>query len=242
MAVTKGITISGTDALLHFPAWGANNGSGLRPIICQHGHGGDYLQIEQGRAFAGHPEYWADRGYVVGCISTGDQWASAAAMTALTNLANYLNNTVGAAGKIGMAGWSMGGLHVMRWYLENPTRVAVGWVVSPALDLDADEANASWTAEIDAIYGGTHSSYLTQGSPRSPRNNVASFRGGPKWQIVHATDDTIIPYSNSTGFISAVNDPAVTMRSPDITGNHQGGLINISPRESWEWIRTNWAA
>lgn len=244
MAVTTSVTISGAKVALTFPIWHASNGVGLRGVIACHGHAGDYTQIAQGRAWAGHPEYWADYGgCVVGMVSTGDTWAQAAgAMTPITNLANYMRDTLGIVGRVGAAGWSMGGLDILRWTLENMARVAVGWVVSPAQDLDSDEANAAWTTEIDNLYGGSHATYLAQGSPRSPLNNAAAFRGGPKFQIVHATDDPTIPYAQSTALVAAVGDGTITMRQPDIVGGHQAGLTGISPSESLAWLRNNWAA
>lgn len=242
MAVTKLATVSGAKALLHFPSWHAADGVGLRGIVAQHGHTGDFTSVRQGGAFAGHPEYWADQGYVVGAISTGDTWAqSAGAMDPISNLVAYMRS-IGVSGKLGLTGWSMGGLHALRWTLENMAQVAVGWVVSPAQDLDWDEAHAPWTAEIDALYGGSNATYLAQGSPRSPLNNAAAFRGGPKFQIAHATDDSTIPYSSSVALVNAVGDGTISMRQPDILGDHQGGLINVPPRESWEWLRSNWAA
>lgn len=237
-----GITNNG--CLMHVPTW---TPAVKRAILCFHGHGGNEYQIQQGLSWAGHPEYWADKGYVVIGIATGDHWDDLTAMQAGTDAYNYLvtKGYIAAGDKIGVAGWSMGGGHAFRWLLDNPTKVACGVTFSPDTDLDWSEQNAPWTAEIDALYGGNHSTYLTQGSPRSPRNNVAAYRGGAKMLVIHPTDDGTLPYTmnaGGTGFVALVNDPAVTLRQPDLVGGHQGGLLNVTPRETWEWLRTQWAA
>jgi len=240
MAETRRATVAGVDVVYSTPSW-KGLGAGLRGVIFQHGHGANAYQNAQGQAFAGHPEFWADRGHVVACISTPDTFDTAASMTTLTALHDWMVNTVGIAGpKIAVAGWSGGGGNVLRWLVENPTMVACGVLFNALYDLDYAEANL-FTAEIDGLYGGTHATYLTQGAPRSPLATASSFRGGPKLLVAHSSDDPTIPYSQATGFVSAVNDPAVTLRAP-VTGGHQGALLNIPPRESWEFLRTNWAA
>lgn len=229
--------------IVHRPIWGVPDTK--RAILCFHGHGGSDLQMQQGLAWNGHPEYWADKGHTVIGISTGDHWDDTVAMSAGLDAYNYLvaNGYISAGDKIGLAGWSMGGGHAFRWLLDNPDKVACGVTFSPDTDLDWSEQQAAWSAEIDALYGGSHDTYLAQGSPRSPRNNAAAYRGGAQMLIIHPTDDTVLPYTmnaGDTGFVSLVNDPSVVLRQPDILGGHQGGLINISPRETWEWLRTHW--
>ena len=242
MAVTTRVTVSGTPIMLHLPSWHAKDAAGLRAVIAVHGHGGHEYQIQQGgqSPFAGHPEYLADHGYAVACGYTGDQWLNPASMTVLTTVYNYLVTTLGANGpKVGLFGWSMGGGNALRWAAENPTKVAAGYLCSPLTDLDWAHAQAAWTAEIDTAYS---NNYTVNGSPRSPVTNAATYRGGARFLIGHATNDATVPYTQTTAFITAVNDSAVTLRQPDILGDHQGGLTQVPPRETWEWLRTQWAA
>lgn len=240
MAVTQFVTVSGQGAVVHLPSWQSKDATGLIPLVCFHGHDGTEHQLDAGGPWAPHPTFWADGGFAVGMVATGNSWLDSAGMTLGAAMLAYLTGTLGARTDVKPrgAGWSMGGGNLLRFILENLTTVGKAVVFSPVSDLDAAEQVAGWTAEIDALYGGSHAAYLTQGSPRSPLNNAASFRGGPKVLIVHPTDDSVIPYATSTAFVAAVNDSAVTLRQPDITGDHQGGLLNVPARETWEWLRT----
>lgn len=241
MATTRLLTVSGTAALLHTPSW-KPSGAGLRGCLVAHGHTGNEQQAKQGFYFAGHCEQLADKGYAVLAVATGDTWAASAAMTAFTNGYNYLHDTIGTSGtKVAGMASSMGGENLLAWTMDNFAKVNALVLFNPVTDGDWAEQQAAWTAEIDALYGGSHSTYLTQGSPRSPRNNVASFRNGPYIKIVHPTDDTMVPSSQSVDFVNAVNDARVTMRTPDVTGGHTGGQVAVLPRESWEFIRTHWS-
>lgn len=241
MAVTKQVVISGMQVMAHFPSWHAADGVGLRGIIACHGHGGQDVQIEQGGPFCGHPEFLADQGYVVACISTTNLWLSPTAMADITALYDWLISLGIQGSKVGLLCWSMGGGHGLRWLIENPTKVAVGFMCSPLTDLDwAYSANAGWATEMDAAYG-TYAS--ANGSARSPIKSAAALRGGAKILISHATNDATLPYSQTQAFIAAVNDSAIQERQPVVTtGDHQGGLTQVKPRESWEWIRTQWSA
>lgn len=238
--------VTNANALIHLPRTQSFDATGLRAIMCFHGHGGSSVQIQQGESWALHPTYWADIGYCVAAVDTGDAWDDVAAMNAATDLYNYLINTLHVAGpKVALAGWSMGGGHAFRWLLDNPTKVSVGVTFSPDTDLDWSEQQSAWSAEIDALYGGSHANYLTQGSPRSPRNNLAAYRGGPKMLVIHPTDDATLPYTMNagpTGFVALVNDPAVVLRQPDITGGHQGGLLNVPPAETMSFLHNHWAS
>jgi dienelactone hydrolase len=241
MAVTKQITLTGgLAAMVHFPSWRSKDANGLRAVIACHGHGGSDVQESQGGPFVGHPEYWADRGYVVGMVSTGDTWLNSVAMSDITTLYDYLMTLGPVSTKVGLLAWSMGGGHALRWLIENPTKVAAGYLCSPLTDLNwAHAANTTYATEIDAAYGGN---FAANGAPRAPINNPASFRGGPKLLIAHAQNDSTLPRSQTDTFVSAVNDQSVTMRQPDVlVGDHQGGLTQVPPRETWEWIRTKWA-
>src|ERR1700741_3504836 len=242
MAATKFLTIGGNPALLHTPS-DRPNAVGLRGILVPHGHGGDYLQARQGNYYAGHCEQLADKGYAVLGVSTGDTWAAAVAMAVLTAGKDYLLDVFGCAdGIVGGLGSSMAGLHLLRWRAENPTFSGPQVLFNPVSDMVWAEQQAAWIAEMQALYGGSHSTFLTQGAPRSPMATPALFRTGPSTLIVHPTDDATVPSSQTDDFVAAVADSRVTKRSPDVTGGHTGGQIAVLPRESWEFIRTHWPA
>jgi len=239
MARTYQTVVNGANVMVHLPSWHSKDGAGLRGIIACHGHGGSSVQIAQGEAFAGHPEFIADQGYLVACISTTDLWLNPTAMGRITDLYNFMLAQGIDGPKVGLLAWSMGGGHALRWLIENPTKIAAGFLCSPLTDLQwAYDTNVTWAAELDAAYNTFASA---NAAARSPINNVATFRGGPKILIAHATNDATLPYTQTTTFVNTVNDPSIILRQPDILGNHQGGLTQIKPSESWEFIRTNWS-
>lgn len=241
MARTFQTTVSGVPVMVHLPSWHSADASGLRPILVGHGHGGHEYQMAQGDAmsFAGHPEYLADQGYAVGCAYTGDTWLNSTAMSAITALYGYLVTTLGASAKAGLLGWSMGAGMLLRWAVENPTLVAAGYFFAGLTDMDSRRAaNSGWATEMDAAYS---NNYAGLGSPRSPLNTAASFRGLAPMRFAHPTDDATVPITETQAFITAVNDPDVTMRQGSITGGHQAAQVNVPPREVWEFLRTSWA-
>lgn len=244
MAVTiYPLTVSSTDVMMSTPRWQSNGIAGLRKAIFCFGHGGDSRQIMQSSGFGGglmgyHATYLADKGYAVAAIDYGgSSFLNPEAMGLLVALDDYLNS-IGGVGKTALFAHSMGGGNALRFAQENPTRISCIYLNSPLTDLDYFHNISTYTAEIDAAY---NNKYTTDGSPRSPIKNAAAFQNFVPMRIVHPTDDATVPYSQSQAFITAVNDPQVAMRQPDITGGHNGGLLNIDPRESWEWIRTHWA-
>lgn len=246
-------SVSGYNTLLHLPRGfkdTANGASGLRGVIIIHGHGGTCLQMAQGSAFADHPRKLADEGFaVIGIDVGGTSWFGPAAMTAVTTAYNELITTLGCTGtKVGLMGWSMGGGTVLNWLKQNPALVACCWAWSPALDLDwlsmksgytppystdGDTASASWGTEIAAV----HPSGYTNSNPMT---NTTSFKGVCPIMVSHATDDATLPYHSSVYWIGQVNDPQVTLRTPDVTGGHQGAILNVPASETATFFHEKW--
>lgn len=246
-------SISGYNSLLLLPRGfkdTANGASGLRGVIVQHGHGGNCAQMGQGSAFGDHPDNLANQGFAVIGIDEGPtSWFDTAAMTAVTAAYNSLMSLGCVGTKVGLMGWSMGGGTVLNWLKQNPTKVACCWVWDPALDLDwlssksgytppystdGDTASASWGTEINSDYPSGYTS-------SNPMANTASFRGVCPIMVSHVTTDPVLPYDSAAYWISQVNDPKVTMRSPAVTtGGHQGAILNVPPSETATFFHEQW--
>jgi dienelactone hydrolase len=245
----------------------ANGAIGRRIIIAPHGHGGDsnFIRMEgrfhtnPGSAWlADHSRVWADAGYVVGCIETGpqghvDEWFDNDAIDRQNALINYLQTTLGCkVGRVGFSGMSMGGGTALAYYILNPGKVSAMYIFAPATDLQwlgskagyvppysinagVTAPDPTWATELSTDYP---SGYVTH----DPIENIPAYRNpGIKIKIVHGTDDTLIPYNASTYFVNQVNDPNVTMRSPDVTGGHSVLLIdNIPTKETLNFFINNW--
>lgn len=244
-----------------------NGAVGRRIIIAPHGHGGDsnFIRMEgryhtnPGAAWmADHTRVWADAGYVVGCIdnvtSGGvNEFFDNDAMDRQNALINYLQTTLGCkAGRVGFSGMSMGGGTALAYHILNPGKVAGMYIFAPATDLQWLGSKAGYTAPY-AINAGVlapdptwatelGTDYPTGYTAHDPMENIAAYRNpGIKIKIVHGTDDTLIPYNASTYFVGQVNDPNVTMRTPDITGGHSVLLIdNIPTAETLAFFQQNW--
>lgn len=214
-------------------------------ILVMHGHGGDATQFDMLTSYQGaHTEALADAGFIVLSIDAGGPatWGNDAAMTAGLNAYNWL---VGAgkakAGKVGVMGWSMGGLNSLNWIKRNASKVAGAWEWCPATDLDYFHGTSgytpaydhtgnmffgNWASEIDGAYGGA---YSTASAGHRIRDEYASWHGlGIPIRVAHADNDQTIPVAqNRDGFVAGVNDPNVTFREVT-TGDHTG-LFNYVP-------------
>lgn len=165
--------------------------------------------------------------YIVCAIQAGGatSWSKPAVMADIDSAVAALRARGARLGKYGLLGWSMGGLEVANKIKRDAANIGAAWTWAPAIDLDyvhstaghvLSAGNATWTAEVEAAFGTWPASagYRVWDEP-------ASYRGlGVPWKIVHATNDSVIPQSVSTSFVAAVNDPSITMRTPDVVGDH----------------------
>lgn len=211
-------------------------------IIALHGHGGSALQYIGGGAIRKHPAALAKAGYVVLAVDLGStSWSSDAALAAVTDAHTWLANKV-ADGKIGIMGYSMGGLTSLNWIKQNSEKVAAVWLWNPLLDLDwahstvgyvppegGSVANVSgWVTEIDAAYSGN---FATNSVGHKVMNEPITYRLGIPIKVCSAVDDTTIPISHGRYFVGQVNDPLVTQRLPEPTGGHGNTSINVPTQE-----------
>lgn len=219
-------------------------------ILCFHGHGGTCDQFDpNGPSSSLGPGYhaWqlAEAGFLVGAIDDagGTAWSDQSAMDRATDGYSWLGSVGARSGKVGLVGWSMGGLTVLNWIKRNPTLVAGAWLWAPCSDLDWANStsgytpayggsvanNGTWSTEIQADYN----PYASASNGFRVRDEYASWQGlGVPIKVCHASDDTTVPVAQSqTGFVPGVNDSSVTLRSPVPTGNHSGLFGSVPASE-----------
>jgi dienelactone hydrolase len=211
-------------------------------IICLHGRGGTCLQYvaHTARDFApGWGAYLLAReGYRVLAIDDmgGAAWGNQTSTDRINDAIAYLQSTGGAkAGKVGIMGWSMGGIAALNWLDQNPVKHACSWLWCPATDLDYFHNNATYTAEIDAAYP----TYATSSVGQSPAATPANYRNVGPIKIVHASDDTTIPLSQSQAFVTAVNDPKVTLTQ--VIGGHTALFGQVTDSQIVSHFKANLA-
>lgn len=169
----------------------------------------------------------ADTGFI--CLSSlwghMSNWGYAAATTAMSTARTWLTSTGGAkTGKVAVVGLSMGFVAAANFAAANPTLVSALIGILPACDLDAFQANPTFTAEIDSRYS---NDYATNGAPRSPLA-IASTVTVPTL-MVYATDDATVDPDSVEAFAAAA--PDATLRP--MTGDHQTAsvLAALDPAE-----------
>lgn len=218
-------------------------------IIANHGSGADATQFS--------PEYWnglwpvidalLEEGYVVMSIDGGTvltNWGNADQMTAIDAAKTWAQDLVTAgidrprakAGKIGMMGWSMGGLATLNWHVRNPASIAGSYLFAPVSDLDIMQANPTYQAAINTAYGGN---YAANATLYDPADRMADYNATPPIEILHSDDDPTVAYSQSTAFDAVVvpctlrtvtgrgHTPFMEPTTPDLVLNFFKGVLPV---------------
>lgn len=203
-----------------------------RLVICLHGHDTTAnlgaLQFGQNPTVGLVPMALARTGRYV-CLSIQAagfaSWSKPAALTAINSAVTAARTRGVKSGKYGLLGYSMGGLETANQLKRDAANIAAAWTWAPAIDLDYVYStnghspvanNATWTSEVDAAFG----SYAATAGYRVWDEPATYAALTVPWKIAHATDDSTIPYSISSTFVSAVNTPYVTLLPT--TGDHIG--------------------
>lgn len=184
--------------------------------------------------------------FVLGIDAGGAQnWGNPTCLSRITDAYTYAMSTLGStSSKVGILAWSMGGVGAMNWLAANPSKVSGVWLWEPALDLrffNQTSApypgglpySASYSASAyNGNTGGTvtpttgqaaeiAAAYPAGFTTSDPMQNTASFRGlGVPVKITNASDDNGVPPGLLSYFVAQVNDPNVTLRSPQPLGAH----------------------
>lgn len=208
---------------------------GMGPgIVCNHGHGATSLQYLQYHDKTFAPGYFAwmlaREGYRVMAIDDAGitTWGDQASTDRINDAITWLQDPAkggAAAGKVGMMGWSMGGLAALNWLDRNPAKHGCSWLWCPATDVDffhngsyvapypmGTVTPGQYAAEIDAAYPAGYAG-------DNPRVTPENYRGVGPIRLVHAADDGTIPQGQSQFFVDQVADPAVTLKKL-ATGGH----------------------
>lgn len=208
-------------------------------ILCLHSHNAVLDQFTPGVHTdadpGGHVWMLAQAGYILVAGELGgiSPWFNATEMARIDELYSYALSIGAKSGKVGIMGYSMGGGAALNWIKRNVAKVSAAWLWSPVTDLDwARTAQASWGTEIAADYPSGSAGYNIHDEP-------ASWRGiGIPIEIAHATDDTVVPSSQSDAFVSAVNDPLVTKRTVS-TGDHVDLFKNVPESETVQFFKAH---
>lgn len=205
-------------------------------IICMHSHGGDVSQYHPGVPTIADPGWhvWmlAQAGYLVLAVDHGGvaTWSNATTMSRVDDAYTYVMNLGAKSGKVGVMGWSMGGLTALNWIKRNPTKISCAWIWSPVSDLTWARSNVTWGPEITTAYPSGSAGYNVADEP-------ASWRGIAPMKIAHATDDTVVPSTQTDTFVAAVNDPLVSKRTVQ-TGGHIALFEQVPESETTKFYKT----
>lgn len=210
-------------------------------IVCCHSHNATLDQYTPGVQTDVDPGWhtWmlAQSGYPLFAVEHGGLagWSNQAVMDRMDDAYAYAIAQGAKAGRIGLMAWSMGGLTALNWIKRNPTKVACAWLWSPVSDLDwARTAQAAWGTEISAAYPTGSAGFNVHDEPQSWRGLGIPIR------IAHATDDTVVPSSQSDAFVAAVNDPLVTKRDIAI-GGHTDLFRHVPESETVQFFKASLA-
>lgn len=220
----------GEDYLLFTnPAWRSN--AQPRLIVATHGRSNTASQWVQTSDFLGrHAVALVETGrYMVLSVSAGGPTAfsNPASQTSIANGVAYGQSLGARAGKYGMIGYSMGGLAVWNRIKRDPANIAGAWLWSPLSDLAWANTNPTYTPEIAASFG----SYTASAGYRVADEPATFTNLSVKVKVAHPTDDATVPYSQSSLFLAAVNNPLMSMRTPDIVGGHTGQMRAVPDAE-----------
>lgn len=200
-------------------------------VIMLHGHGGNSIQFQTNGnwSLGQHIAALTDKGYVCVGIDAGgpNGWGGATAMAAIDACYTYFITGGRCLGpKVGIQGWSMGGLTGLNWIKRNPAKVAFGGLWAPATDLQYHHAQGGATAtEIDTAYGGA-GSWLANSAPYDPLRDFASYSAlNVPIRIWHSDDDTVAPYAKTPAFVAAANNPNLTLTT--VTGSGHFPFMSV---------------
>jgi pimeloyl-ACP methyl ester carboxylesterase len=208
-------------------------------------------------------------GYFVLAIDAGGSgnWGGPTCQSRISDAYTYAMSTLGSTStKVGIMAWSMGGVGAMNWLAANPSKVSGVWLWEPALDLQFFNQtsvpypgglpySASYAASAYNGGAGTASPTVGQAAEiatvypsgfagSDPMQNTSSFKGlGVPVKIVNASDDNAVPPGLLSYFVAQVNDPNVTLRSPQPLGSHDSpgpmgpGASTVPPLEVVQFFK-----
>jgi pimeloyl-ACP methyl ester carboxylesterase len=189
------------------------DGTRLGIIYC-HGSGGTAASTMTPTNIGEFPllHALAERYPVVGpAIGSGPLWGNDLSNTRMSQVYAYIQTKVGAkAGKVILAGVSMGVLTALVWAHENPDSVAavVGWL--PAVDIADihDHNRAGLRASINEHYGGSYDDAVQKYRHNPAYIATTGAYGGLPCRFYYASDDPIAIPATTTAIVAAIGSSA----------------------------------
>lgn len=177
-------------------------------VIACHGHGASAVVFQPGTFVSAHVEALARARHSVLSVDAAGPtaWANDTAMAALDDAYTYLRG-LGAPVKVGLIGWSMGGLTALNWLKRNPAKVDRVTLWAPAVNLAYHYPLD--TAEINAAYGGVTAAQFAGHDPQADALLGAYTGLGATVDIYHGALDVAVPIAHSAAFVAACADPNV---------------------------------
>lgn len=218
--------------------WKAD-GSKMGVLFCP-GFGGDALECRNAAA----QNMWtimeaiANAGFpVLSCDFGGGIWGNSTAIARVGTAKTYLQGTLGAkSGAIAFVGQSMGHLTAMNWVAANLSSTACVVSSMGVCDLNDIHGNATYTASINAAYGGTYSNG-TYGATYNPTIDTATKYSGLKWLSYRGASDTVASPSIASTLATAIGGTAT---SNTVTGSHDWATVGNYPVQTIvDFIITN---
>lgn len=191
------------------------------------------------------------RGYAVVSIDAGGltPWSNALSMTAINNAVDIALARFGGT-KVGLLGFSMGGLEALNYIKRYPSKVAgamlwapctdLKWAYNlsgyvPAYPLGGLTADSAFISEINAAFSCTSGTFLSATAGYRIVDEYATWKNKAPIKLIHATDDNVVPIGQAREFIAGVDDPFVTME--EVVGGH-GAWNGIDPKYSSNFFRS----
>jgi dienelactone hydrolase len=184
-------------------------------------------------------------GYFVLGVEAGgtENWGNPTAVARILDAYNYAMNTLkSSSAKVGLMGYSMGGLGAANFLKQYPQYLSGVWLWEPVLDLQFANSTAVpytppySTAFQASQYNGNTSGNLSGTSQwagflataypsgftaSDPMQNIAAFRNlGVPTTITANLDDNGLPHGQMEYFVSQVNDSHITLFTPQGLGAH----------------------
>lgn len=215
-------------------------------IVCLHGRGGgaqQYVPYHNKLSIGYFAQLLAREGFRVLAIDDqgGTDWGSQDSTDRIADAVAWLQDpTKGGAkaGKVGVMGWSMGGMAALNWVDQNVAKHACSWLWAPATDLAWAHSQAAWTAEIDAAYADDEGYAVAVQGGNNPAAVPQNYRDIGKIRCAQAVDDATIPIQKTRDFVTAVNHADVTITEL-ANGGHSNLFSNVTDLELVQFYRDN---
>lgn len=215
-------------------------------VIYAHGFGGDALEGRDAVSKTGLYnilDVIADNGNpVVACDFGGQIWGNDTAIARMTSAVAFLKGALGAkAGKVALIGQSMGHVTVMNWAAQNMAQVACVVGNIPVCDLQDIYGQATYTASINAAYGGSYVD-SSNGVAHNPLKmaNAAQFAGLP-WKGYTIADDVVATYAKVGAMGTAIGATASVVTLAGTGGHDWPTVAKIDPQAVLAFLKANGA-